>query len=99
MATALRINNTGNDYYVPMDGPWDSPEDDAAYKLACELFDELRPLHDYVVLIISHHWTTSGYWIETKEKVISFPDRILKGGPTISVQSTVLKVKTKRIKK
>lgn len=98
MPTALKITNR-EEYYIPMDGPWDSPEDDAAYKLACEIFDELRPLHDYVVLIISHHHSTSGYWVETREKVISFPDRILKGGSTISITGTVIKTIRKRIKK
>lgn len=82
-----------------MDGPWDSPEDDAAYKMACDIFDKLRPLHEYCVLIISHHWTTTGYWIETIKKDISFPDRILKGGDTIAITGAVIKTTRKRIKK
>jgi hypothetical protein len=92
----IKVKDDG--FYIPMDGPWDSEEDDAAYKEACDLFDERRPLHDYLVLIISHHLATSGYWIETVKRDVSFPDRILKGGETILVSSTV-KVKTKRVKK
>lgn len=72
-----------NGWYVSMDGPWDSAEDDIAYALAEKLFEELRPLNEYVVLIKSCHWTTHGYWIETEKRDVSFPDRIIKGGETI----------------
>jgi hypothetical protein len=96
MAVILNVSNNG--WYIPMDGPWMSPEDNSAYEAACNLFEELRPKNEYIVLIKSHHWTTHGYWIETVKRDISFPDRILKGGGTIPVESTA-KVKTKRIKK
>lgn len=95
MPTAIRLDQGG--VYIPMDGPWDSPEDDTAYELANTIFNEMRPQHDYVVLIISHHWATSGYWIETTKKEITFPDRILKGGGTIPITGSV--VKTKKPKK
>jgi len=84
---------TGNGFYIPMDRPWDCPEDNEAYKLACETFDRIRPLHPYVVLIISHHWTTPGYWVEIKEKEILFPDRILKGGGTIEANNKVIRTR------
>lgn len=79
---ALRI--TGG-FYVPMDDPWGSGEDDKAYDLANKHFHELRLSHEYVVLIKSCHWTTHGYWVETTEKEVSFPDRIIKGGTTIKL--------------
>lgn len=88
---ALLVSNGG--VYIPMDGPWGSPLDDAAYELANKTFDEMRPRHNYLVLIISHHWATTGYWIETQKKDVLFPDRILKGGDTIPITGTVKKFK------
>lgn len=78
---ALKIS-TGT-YYIPMDGPWDSEEDNMAYALAESLFNDLRPKHDYVVIIKSCHWATHGYWVEAEKRDVLFPDRIIKGGGTI----------------
>jgi len=86
-----------NTYYIPMDGPWDSPEDNEAYKLANAIFDRERGENEYAVLIISHHWTASGYWIETQDRPVLFPDRILKGGHTIDITpkiGVILKTKS-----
>jgi hypothetical protein len=80
--TSLLVNGG---FYIPMDGPWDSEEDDKAYELANKHFDELRPEREYVVLIKSCHWATHGYWVEIEEKEVSFPDRIIKGGHTVKI--------------
>lgn len=83
--TAASLEISGGGFYIPMDGAWDSKEDDNAFKLASKRFDELRPMHPYVVLIKSCHWVTHGYWVEVTKKEVSFPDRIIKGGETIKL--------------
>lgn len=65
-------------FYIPMDGPWQSEEDNAAYAAAERIFDELRQGKDYVALIQSHHWASHGYWVEIKKKEVKDPDHILK---------------------
>lgn len=64
--------------YISMDGPWQSPEDDAAYKEAERIYEEKKQSHPYVALIQSHHWASHGYWVETEKKDVSYPDHILK---------------------
>jgi hypothetical protein len=69
----------GGSFLVPMDGPWQSEEDNAAYKAAVEKYNELVAAGNaYVALIESHHEYSHGYWIETKQSAVDFPDHILK---------------------
>jgi len=72
------ITCTGGSFYISMDAPWQSEEDNAAYELAVRKFEELKRAHSYVALIQSHHWATHGYWIETKEKKVEFPDHTIR---------------------
>lgn len=65
-------------HYIPMDGPWQSEQDNEAYRTAEYFFNDLKNKRDYVVLIQSHHWASQGYWVETKKKEVKYPDRILK---------------------
>jgi len=73
------LTSTHGSFYVPMDGPWCSEEDNEAYKLAEEKYNEL--INDglmYVSLIRSHCDSTHGYWIETRKSKVTYPDYILK---------------------
>lgn len=74
----VEVLKSGGGYYVPMDGPWQSEEDNAAFAEAERLFNELKETKDYVALVQSHHEYTHGYWIEVKKKEVKFPDHILK---------------------
>lgn len=66
-------------YYIPMDGPWQSEEDNAAFKAAEDKYNELvAEDYAYVALIQSHNHFTHGYWIEIKESTVDYPDHILK---------------------
>lgn len=65
-------------YYIPMDGAWQSEEDNAAYAAAVRIYNELKEIKNYVALIQSHHWASHGYWVETKKKKVEYPDHILK---------------------
>jgi hypothetical protein len=66
-------------FYIPMDGPWNSFEDDMAYKAANEKYQEfIDSGAPYVALIRSHHEYMHGYWVETKEKQIKLPDVLMK---------------------
>lgn len=69
---------TNGAFYIPMDGPWQSKEDNEAYKLAEDLFNELKEGKDYVALIQSHHEYSHGYWIEVHKSTVKYPDHILK---------------------
>lgn len=70
---------TGGSFHVPMDGPWQSEEDNDAYKAAVDKYNELVAAdHVYVALIQSHHEYSHGYWIETKQSPVEYPDHILK---------------------
>jgi hypothetical protein len=64
--------------YIPMDGPWQSDEDNAAYAEAERIFNEYRQQYPYVALIESHNWASQGYWVEIKENKLHCQDRILK---------------------
>jgi hypothetical protein len=73
------IEITSGGYYIPMDGPWGSEEDNAAFKAAENKFNEcVAAEHMYVALIQSHHEYSHGYWIEIKGNIVKYPDRILK---------------------
>jgi hypothetical protein len=73
----VEIITTKYGYYIPMDGPWQSEEDNAAYKAAFNLFEEMRVNNNYVALIQSHHEYSHGYWLETRKTDVKFPDHIL----------------------
>lgn len=72
------IIKTKDGFYLPMDGPWLSFEDDVALKAAEQKYDELKETEDYVALIRSHHEYSHGYWIELRKKEIKYPDLLLK---------------------
>jgi hypothetical protein len=75
----IQVLETKTGYYIPMDGPWQSVEDDLAFRAAERKYDELvAEEHIYVALIQSHHEYTHGYWVEIKEKEVKYPDHILK---------------------
>jgi len=74
----VEIIKTKYGYYIPMDGPWQSEEDNEAYKAAERLFEESKASSKYLVLIQSHHEYSHGYWIENRERSVKYPDRILK---------------------
>jgi hypothetical protein len=74
----VEIIENKNSYYIPMDGPWQSEEDDAAYRAAERLFNEQKETNEYVALVQSHHQCSHGYWIELKKKEVKYPDHILK---------------------
>lgn len=74
----VEIIETKYGYYVPMDGPWGSFEDDMALKAAERKYEELKEGNDYVALIRSHHDASHGYWVETTEKAAKYPDLLLK---------------------
>lgn len=65
-------------FYFPYDGAWDTPEDDEIYKEAVRVFEEMKEFFEYVALIKSHDVFTHGYWIETEEKDVRYPDNLLK---------------------
>lgn len=65
-------------FYIPMDGAWQSEEDNAAFAEAEKLFNELKVSKDYVALIQSFHTYTHGYWLETTEVSRSHADLLLK---------------------
>ncbi len=70
---------TGGGFYIPMCGPWQSEEDNAAYKAAEEKYNELAAAGaPYVALIQSHNEYSHGYWIELKKNKTEYPDHILK---------------------
>lgn len=69
---------TRGDLYIPMDGPWNSEEDNQAFAKAEELFNDLKNKHDYVALVQSHHEYTHGYWVEIGKRKTEFPDHILR---------------------
>jgi hypothetical protein len=74
----VEIIETKEGYYIPMDGPWNSKEDDMAYAAANRKYKEaIDAGNPYVSLIKSHHEYSHGYWIETKEKKVKYPDLIL----------------------
>lgn len=72
------IKATNGSFYIPMDGAWNSKEDDEAYIKSFALFNALKESKDYVALIKSHHWATHGYWVELSEGNIIYPDLLLK---------------------
>lgn len=74
----VEVIEAKNGFYIPMDGPWQSEEDDAAYAAAVRIYNDLKEVKDYVALIQSHSDATHGYWVETKEKSLPFCDHILK---------------------
>ena len=75
----IQIQETTNGYYIPMDGPWQSEEDNEAYKAAEDKYNEIVESGEpYVALIQSHHVYSHGYWVETKQSTVDFPDHILK---------------------
>lgn len=76
--TPVEIQNTVDGYYIPMDGPWNSEEDNEAYKSAEEKYNALKGTIPYVAFIRSHHPYSHGYWIEKTKKVIDHPDILLK---------------------
>lgn len=65
-------------FYIPMDGAWQSEEDNAAFAEAEKLFNELKESKDYVALIQSFDAYTHGYWLETTEVSRSHADLLLK---------------------
>lgn len=67
-----------NGYYFPFDGAWDSKADEEVYTAALEMYEEMKKTNDYVALIKSHDIFTHGYWVETKEKDVRYPDNLLK---------------------
>lgn len=73
---------THGSFYIPMDGPWNSEEDNEAFaeaeKKYIELVESGKP---YVVLIKSHHLASHGYWIEVEEKEMPSTDLIIKRHP------------------
>jgi hypothetical protein len=74
----VEILENKDSYYIPMDGPWQSEQDNAAFTAAERLYNELKETRKYVALIQSHHEYSHGYWIELKKKPVKFPDHILK---------------------
>lgn len=74
----VEIIKATNGFYIPMDGPWQSEEDNACFAEAERIFNELKESKDYVALIQSHHEYTHGYWVETKKQELAYPDHILK---------------------
>lgn len=75
----IQIQETTNGYYIPMDGPWQSEEDNLAYKAAETKYNKLVAADlPYVALIQSHHEYSHGYWIEIIKEEVKFPDHILK---------------------
>lgn len=70
---------TGGGFYIPMDGPWNSKEDDRAFAEAEKKYNELVEAGgEYVALIKSHHWASHGYWVEIEEKELDSTDFIIK---------------------
>lgn len=65
-------------FYIPMDGPWDSEEDNAAFAAANRIYEDIKELHDYVAFIRSYHDYSHGYWVETKIENVQYPDMIIK---------------------
>lgn len=74
----VEIITTKYGYYIPMDGPWQSKEDDEAFKEANRLFEASKEVEDYIALIQSHHEYSHGYWIENRKRSVKYPDHILK---------------------
>lgn len=75
----IQVLETIDGYYIPMDGAWQSAEDNLAYNAAERKYDELVSADlPYVALIQSHHEYTHGYWVEIKKKEVKHPDHILK---------------------
>lgn len=74
----VEILETKEGYYIPMDGPWFSEEDNKAFAAAERKYEELIQSKEYVALIRSHHEYSHGYWLETKEKKVKHPDVIVK---------------------
>lgn len=74
----VEILKSKDGFYIPMDGAWKSEEDNEAYVEAERIYAELSKTNAYVALVQSHHVYSHGYWIETKEKKVKYPDHILK---------------------
>jgi hypothetical protein len=75
----IQVLETTNGYYIPMDGAWESMEDNLAYKAAERKYDELVAAElPYVALIKSHHEYSHGYWVEIEKNEVKHPDRIIK---------------------
>lgn len=72
------IKSMDGSMYIPMDGAWQSDEDNEAFAEAEKIYDAWKEDKPYVALIQSFHWASHGYWIETKEKEVKYPDLILK---------------------
>lgn len=75
---SVEILEVNNGFYIPMDGPWQSDEDNKAFAAAERKFEELKQVNKYVALIQSHHEYTHGYWIEVSESQVEYPDHIIK---------------------
>lgn len=65
-------------FYIPMDGAWQSEEDNTAFAETDRLYNELKENNNYVALIQSHDEYSHGYWVETTEREVNIPDHILK---------------------
>lgn len=74
----VEVIKSKHGFYIPMDGPWQSEEDNSAFEEAERIYNELKESNDYVSLVQSHHVYSHGYWVETKKKDVKFPDHILK---------------------
>jgi hypothetical protein len=85
----VEVLKSGEGFYIPMDGPWGSKEDKAALKVANQKFNELKKTKLYVALVESHHEYTHGYWIEVKQKIVEFPDRIIKEWPEKQIEDII----------
>lgn len=59
------MNKTTNGgFYYPTDSSYIDNTD--IRKLAYAKYKELCKTHPYVAIIVSSHWCTQGYWVETK---------------------------------
>lgn len=74
----VEIIETKFGYYIPMDGPWDSEEDEAAFAAAERKYEEAQKNNDYVALIKSYHEYSHGYWVENRVYNVNYPDLLLK---------------------
>lgn len=65
-------------YYSCSDHPWPSQRTEELLDLAVKKFNELKDTSEYVRIVISHHWCTQGYWVETDPNAkIGEQDKIL----------------------
>lgn len=69
---------SGGFYYSCGDYPWPSARTKQLLEIANDKFNEIKDHGMFVRLIISNHWATQGYWVETEKTKVEGMDIILK---------------------